>query len=98
MFCFFFCFSVSLFFHFVCLLVQYCPTTNNKLTNSITTQTQTTPPNQTSVIQSTKSYQNGKSTVAHNNAQTMVTTSTTTNSAVINADNHAHQQELKNTS
>ncbi|XP_039953804.1 ran-binding proteins 9/10 homolog isoform X3 [Bactrocera neohumeralis] len=60
---------------------------------------ETTPPNQTSVIQSTKSYQNGKSTVAHNNAQTMVTTSTTTtNSAVINADNHAHQQELKNTS
>ncbi|XP_029409237.2 ran-binding proteins 9/10 homolog isoform X2 [Bactrocera dorsalis] len=79
--------------------IEYCPTTNNKLTNSITTQTQTTPPNQTSVIQSTKSYQNGKSTVAHNNAQTMVTTSTTTtNSAVINADNHAHQQELKNTS
>uniref|UniRef100_A0A0A1X548 Ran-binding proteins 9/10 homolog n=1 Tax=Zeugodacus cucurbitae TaxID=28588 RepID=A0A0A1X548_ZEUCU len=60
---------------------------------------ETTPPNQTSVIQSTKSYQNGKSTVAHNNAQTMVTTSTTTtNTAVINADNHAHQQELKNTS
>ncbi|XP_067632319.1 ran-binding protein 9 isoform X2 [Eurosta solidaginis] len=60
---------------------------------------ETTPPNQTSVIQSTKSYQNGKSTTANNNAQTMVTTATTTtNSTVINADNHAHQQDMKNAS
>ncbi|XP_017465202.1 PREDICTED: ran-binding protein 9 [Rhagoletis zephyria] len=76
--------------------IEYCPN-NNKLTNSITKQTQTTPPNQTSVIQSTKSYQNGKSTVAHNNAQTLVAT-TTTNSAVINADNHTHQQDMKDAS
>ncbi|XP_054737273.1 ran-binding protein 9 isoform X2 [Anastrepha obliqua] len=74
--------------------IEYCPT-NNKLTNSITTQTQTTPPNQTSVIQSTKSYRNGKSTVTHNNAQIM---GTTTNIAVINVDNHAHQQDMKNAS
>uniref|UniRef100_W8B2G5 Ran-binding proteins 9/10 n=1 Tax=Ceratitis capitata TaxID=7213 RepID=W8B2G5_CERCA len=81
-------------------------TINNKLTNSITTQTQTTPPppNQTSVIQSTKSYQNGKSssgTVAHSNAQiatinTIATTTTSTpTTAVINADNHTHQQDMK---
>ncbi|XP_037946587.1 ran-binding proteins 9/10 homolog isoform X2 [Teleopsis dalmanni] len=57
--------------------IEYCPT--NKQTYSTTTQT--TPPNQTSVIQSTKAYQNGKS--AQN---------ATINSAVINEDN---QQDLK---
>lgn len=72
--------------------VEFCPANKllpNAANTAINTSTQTTPPNQTSVIQSTKAYQNGNSTSPTTSSKNMAKTT------VISTEDQ-NQPDIKN--